>query len=76
MKIKDWREVESLVQQHEALEKDFQLIATGHGLGVTIQGKYQDDDMVKKVLGIVMSELLARKRDISNKLLHLGVSTN
>jgi hypothetical protein len=76
MKIKDWREVELLVLQYQALGKDFDLIATGHGLGVTIQGKYQDDDMCTKVLGVVMTELLARQRKISNALLHLGVSTD
>lgn len=60
----------ALILSHDAVNEN----TSGHQyLGITLQGRYQDEDFIAAVKPAVMSELRRRMNLIESKLKQLGV---
>lgn len=74
MKIEDYEKVRRLHDEIASLDKDLAYVnGGGNGLGVTIQGRYQDDEIVDQVRPVVAGILTVAKIDRLLKLRSLGV---
>lgn len=76
-KLSDMVKVNMLLTKRERLIEQRERVARAtnedHALGVTIQGQYQDWDMLKIVQPVVLVVLVERIYDIDNQLTTLGV---
>lgn len=78
MNIDDFYDVQSLVHARQQLLSDRDLVAE-HGrkyLGVTIQGKYQDQELVSAVRTDVLRVIDERVHGLNLKLIDLGVEVS
>ena len=75
MKHTDFSTVQRYVQEIEAINLDMALVA-GNGLGVTIQGHYQDDTIVNQVRPVVVGILQRAKAERILALRELGVAVH
>lgn len=73
MKLEDFGKVHALAKRRAELKGQVELVE-GKGLGVTIQGRYQDDDMVDVARPCILNELQGRIDDIERELIALGVT--
>lgn len=73
MKLSDALKVNTLVGQRRELSRALER-ARGDGLGVTIEGRYQDDDMKAAVRDAVVDELRRRIHLIDRELTTLSVT--
>ncbi len=72
MKIEDYDKVRRLHDEIASLDKDLAYV-NSNGLGVTIQGRYQDDPIVDQVRPVVAGILQVAKIDRLLQLRRLGV---
>lgn len=72
MKLSDQQSVQILVNERKELVSSMELVK-GNGLGVTIQGRYQDDTMLDRARPSVLAELQRRINVIDNNLTDYGV---
>lgn len=74
MKHTDFSTVQRYVQEIEAINLDLvHVTGGGSGLGVTIQGRYQDDTIVNQVRPVVVGILQRAKAERILALRELGV---
>lgn len=73
MKLVDLWRVNGVEREHRQLVADRRLIASGKGLGVTIQSKYQDEALIEAVRASVVAELDRRIAEAEAELVALGV---
>lgn len=74
MKHTDFKTVQRYVQEIEAINLDLvHVTGGGSGLGVTIQGRYQDDTIVNQVRPVVVGILQRAKAERILALRELGV---
>ena len=74
MKYEDYEKVRRLHDEIASLDKDLAYVnGGGNGLGVTIQGRYQDDEIVDQVRPVVAGILTVAKIDRLLKLRSLGI---
>ena len=74
MKIEDYEKVRRLHDEIASLDKDLAYVnGGGNGLGVTIQGRYQDDTIVNQVRPVVVGILQRAKAERILALRELGV---
>lgn len=74
MKHTDFNTVQRYVQEIEAINLDLvHVTGGGSGLGVTIQGRYQDDTIVNQVRPVVVGILQRAKAERILALRELGV---
>lgn len=74
MKIEDYEKVRRLHDEIASLDKDLAYVnGGGNGLGVTIQGRYQDDEVVDQVRPVVVGILQRAKAERVLALRELGV---
>lgn len=77
MKTSDFRTVLALMSSRSALLTDIAHAEDGKGgLGVTLQGRYQDDDLLDRVRPVVLRVLSDRLSDVNKELLALGVEVD
>lgn len=72
MRLADIERANSLMTKRQSLENDATLAATS-GLGVTIQGRYQDEAMLDAVRRSVVNEFNRRIAEVDEELRSLGV---
>lgn len=72
MKIEDFNEVRRLHEQVASLDLSITLVET-NGLGVTIQGRYQDDHILNPVRPVVVAVLKRERAKRHQALRELGV---
>jgi hypothetical protein len=73
VKLEDFDAVKQLKMRVDELERD--KFYCEKGLGVTIQGRYQDDEIIDAVRPVVVAVLDRRIADCYAALRNLGVST-
>ena len=74
MKHTDFKTVQRYVQEIEAINLDLvHVTGGGSGLGVTIQGRYQDDTIVNQVRPVVVGILQRAKAERILALMELAV---
>lgn len=73
MKLSDIEEAAMLHSALQDLQRQIELIESGVSLGVTIEGRYQDDKFVDFVRPKAVEGLKVRKAIILNNLQKLGV---
>ena len=76
MKIQDFGKVNTLMDQRASLMADLSAARAidGNGLGVTINGRYQDKEMLLAVREAVIEEFKRRIRIIETDLKTYGVT--
>ncbi|HBV3603383.1 TPA: hypothetical protein MDV36_000050 [Klebsiella aerogenes] len=75
MNINNVNAASILCEQLKELEGQYLLVARGEGLGITIQGRYQDDDFVNAIRRSVTGELSRRIGAVKHHLTELGVTS-
>lgn len=75
MKFEDISKVSLLQDELKKLIFEKELVERGNrgGLGITIQGSYQDDDFQDAVRPAVVAELVRRCEAIKSEMMKLGV---
>ncbi|VVT48040.1 hypothetical protein UYSO10_1972 [Kosakonia radicincitans] len=74
MKVKHLSEAYSISKQVAELHRVRDIIASGAGLGITIQSTYQDDTFIENIRPYVIDELNRRIAEKNLLLKALGVS--
>lgn len=75
VRIEDWREVEHLMRDREDIKHNIaQITRIGNdSLGVTINGRYQDDAVVDTARRAVVVALEHRLSEMDERLRQLGI---
>lgn len=78
MNIADFDEVKTLMEKHKQLKASYDFIAEGDStnskFGITIFGRYQDDDMIDACRRPALLEMKRRIDEVETQLAHLGVT--
>lgn len=72
MKLSEFEQAKEVHTRLTNLDADIRH-ASGEGLGVTLQGRYQDNDFLEEVREAIVGVLLQRRQAIIDELRELGV---
>ena len=72
MRVEDFQQANYLMNRRSALIQDLRSVEQT-GLGITIVGKYQDDDFVDAIRPAVVNELKGRIELVEQDLKELGM---
>ncbi|WP_447874646.1 hypothetical protein [Serratia fonticola] len=74
MKLENLSKAIGIQEQLKGLEAQYHMVVRGEGLGITIQGSYQDDAFVDAIRSSVTGELSRRIGARKSELAELGIT--